>query len=528
MNQRLLSRYHTTAAIAVIITCIISLGVQAGWLFDLTYLRTGISGSVSMNPVTALCFTFLCISLLVLKRNFTRLRKTARLFALPVLLTGTLRLAEIIFNLDLHISDLLFSEKLAGEVSDGKHNTIAPNTAFCFILSAAAILCYTSFRQKITNISDWLAFACLIIAAFSMVGYLYQAPEFYYVKSFIPMAFPTGACFFLLSLAVLMLRSEKGLFKIFLSSLEGSTMARFLMPFALLIPIATGKIRLYGEANAVYSSRFGTSLFAMMSVVLFILLIWRSAVWINRSGRRLREEIERTKVLTEELHAEQIKAYELTLLEEKVKQNKLLVEATIDAQEKEKKQIGMELHDHINQILASTRMYIEMAKVDDELRVELLDKSSEQLTYSINEIRNLSKSMVLHSVETGGIYYQLLEMTENIERSTGIKFSVDIQDSIIDELEPKQQVAIYRILEEQLNNIVKYASTAVVNIRLWKEETSVTMEIEDQGKGFDVNRKRTGIGLSNIASRTSLLNGTLNIDSAPGKGCKLSIKFPLN
>src|SRR5688572_24939445 len=140
MNQRLLSRYHTIATVAVIITFIISLGVQAGWLLDLTYLKTGISGSVSMNPVTSLCFTFLCISLLTLKRNFTHFKKTARAFALLVLLAGTLRLAEIIFSLELHISDLLFSEKLAGEVGDGRHNTIAPNTAFCFILSAAAIL----------------------------------------------------------------------------------------------------------------------------------------------------------------------------------------------------------------------------------------------------------------------------------------------------------------------------------------------------------------------------------------------------
>ena len=210
----------------------------------------------------------------------------------------------------------------------------------------------------------------------------------------------------------------------------------------------------------------------------------------------------------------------------KMKLNHQLIEATINGQEKEKKQMGMELHDHINQILASTKLYIEMANTDENMRSELLQKSREQLSYAMSEIRNLSKSMVLHSEATGGIRQQMYEMVAHIEQSTAMNISMKIPENMLNQLEAKKQVAIYRIVEEQLNNIIKHAHATRINIQLVRDGCQLQLHIEDNGRGFDPEIKRRGIGLSNIQSRTEMLHGQLEVISNPGRGCKLIISFP--
>jgi signal transduction histidine kinase len=89
--------------------------------------------------------------------------------------------------------------------------------------------------------------------------------------------------------------------------------------------------------------------------------------------------------------------------------------------------MGMELHDHINQILASTKLYIEMANTDEIMRGQLLQKSREQISYAMSEIRNLSKSMVLHSEATGGIRQQMYEMVAHIQQTTSMNIFMKIR-----------------------------------------------------------------------------------------------------
>lgn len=210
---------------------------------------------------------------------------------------------------------------------------------------------------------------------------------------------------------------------------------------------------------------------------------------------------------------------------DKIRQNKILISAIINAQEKEKKQIGMELHDHINQILASTKMYMELAKSNEELRDQLIDTSTEQLAYAISEIRNLSKSMVLHSAEQGGVYSQVVELARIRSEAARIQVNHDIAEQLFSNLYPKVQIAIYRILEEQLNNIAKYAKAETVAISLKLQCHRLHLSITDDGQGFDVKKAKQGIGLSNIASRAELFNGNMDIVTAPGRGCTLSVSL---
>ena len=86
---------------------------------------------------------------------------------------------------------------------------------------------------------------------------------------------------------------------------------------------------------------------------------------------------------------------------------------------------------------------------------------------------------------------------------------------------------IYRVVQEQLNNIIKYAQASFIEIFIRSSELNVQIEIRDNGKGFDTGKRKTGIGLRNIRSRLQVYSGSLSIESAPGSGCTLIAGFSL-
>jgi signal transduction histidine kinase len=520
------SIYRTIAIIFIILILAFSVTFLSGWYFNSIELKSGFLLKGAVNPMTALNFILLSSSFILAVNKRPAIQRWGKYIAMLVIGIALVRLAEITIRFPTNISNLLFALRIHEDNAKGRPNAIAPNTALLFFLLGIATL-LLSFKHRFKkSLSDIFACAALLISSTSVVGQLYSTPEFYFINTLVPMVLATALCFCMYSLAIMFYRSDSGFFTVFTSEYEGSRIARYLLPLAIIIPIAAGGLSLYGQRTGIYSSGYGTAMFSMVTVVLLVLLIWKSAISINKSNEKLVEEVKITKRLSQQLQNEQQKAFEQTLMLTKMKVNQQLIEATINGQEKEKKQMGMELHDHINQILASIKLYIEMANNDEHMRHELLQKSREQLTYAISEIRNLSKSMVLHSEATGGIHQQMLDMFAHIEHTTGISISMKIPESILNRLNTKQQVAIYRIVEEQLNNIVKHSRASRVVIEVFKEGHLLQLNIEDNGRGFDPETKRPGIGLSNIQSRTEMLHGHMNIISAAGKGCKIKISFP--
>jgi len=259
-----------------------------------------------------------------------------------------------------------------------------------------------------------------------------------------------------------------------------------------------------------------------------------NVIWVEGTLKNMLHEEDVNAVvtnfhdITERKLAEEAKLrFERQLDEEKSKQQILLIKASFDAQEKEKKEIGMELHDNINQILASTKLFLDMAKSNEEMRMEMIEKSIETVSTSIQEIRKLSKTLVPHGFEPQGMLGVISDLIHSIELTTNVKIKANICGTAINRLNDQQQIVIYRIIQEQFNNILKHA--AANHIHIYVQERSDTFEllIIDDGKGFDVNNKKKGIGLSNIKSRTALLKGQLLIDSKIDQGCKLQITFPL-
>lgn len=222
--------------------------------------------------------------------------------------------------------------------------------------------------------------------------------------------------------------------------------------------------------------------------------------------------------------------YSIERKRSQLQSQRAITEATIRGQEKEREQLGVELHDNINQILATSRLYLDHALSMNPVREELVAKSREFIAEAIEEIRRLTKKLLPPTLEDLGLIPTLNELIETIS-ITGL-FQIEKQWEDFDEhnLLKDQKLTIYRILQEQMNNIIKHAcaKNVIVSLRLIQETNNkvVELSIKDDGKGFDLSKKRTGVGLRNITSRAELFGGNVSIQSEPGKGCEMKVVFP--
>ncbi len=225
--------------------------------------------------------------------------------------------------------------------------------------------------------------------------------------------------------------------------------------------------------------------------------------------------------VTEKLNAE------AQLVRHRVMQQELISETTLQVQEKAREELGKELHDNINQILASTKLYLEMAKGGNaKLVQEAIDKSYDNVNLAIMEIRRLSKQLVAPALETS-LVDVIKDLSEEIQAITPINTSLIIDNFHEHLLNDNLKLVLYRIIQEQVNNILKHAAASDVHITIATEHGIVYLIIWDNGIGFDTAKKSKGIGLRNIDSRVKFYDGEVNLTSQPGKGTRLEISVPL-
>lgn len=212
---------------------------------------------------------------------------------------------------------------------------------------------------------------------------------------------------------------------------------------------------------------------------------------------------------------------------EKELHKRFLTRAVIDAQEKERSKIGRELHDNVNQVLTTVKLYLEMELSNEANSQELHQKSIRYITDCINEIRAISRS--LSAPTLGGMSFKesIQELIKSVTDTNKLKIKLKVTGFGTKEnaLPTELHLGIYRILQEQLSNILRHANAKQAKVDITKEPHAVTLRIEDDGIGFDTKLKRQGIGITNMTTRAEALNGQLYIQSEPGKGCIVTCMF---
>lgn len=221
------------------------------------------------------------------------------------------------------------------------------------------------------------------------------------------------------------------------------------------------------------------------------------------------------------------KKLEQKLLQEKITQQKLLTQATIDGQEKERKEIGKELHDNIGQQLTTTKLYLDLARSSATGEtMEMVTLALKSVSDVINEIRSISHSLVPQTLGDLGLVESIAELIDSIGVVQLMNIGFEHRNFVEDGIPENQKLMFYRIIQEQLNNVVKHANAGNVSISLQTKNDFITLVIKDDGDGFDLEQMRKGLGLTNIKNRAELFGGTVNIIAAPGKGCTLKVMVP--
>lgn len=216
---------------------------------------------------------------------------------------------------------------------------------------------------------------------------------------------------------------------------------------------------------------------------------------------------------------------ELTV--QRQEQQREITGAVLTALENERASIGKELHDNLGQVLSVAVMSMQMAKRPKENSEEWIDKSLELIQDVINEIRKISKTLVIPENHIISLLENIRILVDDVMAVRPIK--IEFKESGMSELvlEFSMQVTIYRIIQEQINNILRHSNASHASITLSGNKSEITLEVSDNGQGADMSKEKKGVGIINIKSRVELHKGTVTITSRPGKGFKVKAAFSI-
>jgi two-component system, NarL family, sensor kinase len=224
---------------------------------------------------------------------------------------------------------------------------------------------------------------------------------------------------------------------------------------------------------------------------------------------------------------------------QKVKLQKTIIELTekksnaaLEAEISERKRIGQELHDSLGHLLSLAGLNASVLRsrkdLSDEKRKDILESMAKTIDDAFDEVRNISHNLAPSLLSEQGLRGALKNITDRVNQSTRLSMSFDTF-GLDEKLDTLVENTLFRTIQEIVNNTIKHARANHLFIQVTKGTDEISLMAEDDGIGFDIDQvdKNASLGLEHLKSRIDNLNGTLDIDSAPGRGTIISIFIPL-
>ncbi len=254
-------------------------------------------------------------------------------------------------------------------------------------------------------------------------------------------------------------------------------------------------------------------------------------IWYRSRGKVLRrdEAGKPTHFISVVQDISDLKQLEQQNLQMRLEQQRTNLLAILDAQEEERRRISEGLHNGVGQILYAAKIHLnnyskQGTKTQSEAALKQVDQILDQ---AIVETRALSHELAPAILEQFGLKVAMHEICTSLS-SKSMKMKCRLRN-VPHNIEKHLQVVIYRIAQELANNIVKHAQASEASLSLSRQEDTLVLLAEDDGKGFDPKRLPSkGIGLQTIKDRVKLLNGIIAINSYPGSGTLIEISLPLS
>ena len=225
-----------------------------------------------------------------------------------------------------------------------------------------------------------------------------------------------------------------------------------------------------------------------------------------------------------------IYAYRVNTLKRRNASQEAFSRQLIESQEAERKRIAQEIHDGLGQslLVIKNRAILGLAAGEKLKADEQFDEIRESVTDALSEVRVISQNLRPLHLERLGLTSTLEEMIEQLDAASELEINYDIEQ-IDGRLTPENEINLYRIVQECLNNVVKHSEATKASVSAFLEKGQLLLTIRDNGNGFDREKiaGRHGLGLNGMAERARILGGTLSIDSEIGKGTTVMVSIPV-
>lgn len=203
-----------------------------------------------------------------------------------------------------------------------------------------------------------------------------------------------------------------------------------------------------------------------------------------------------------------------------------LLQAIIDGQENERTRIASNLHDSLGASLSTIRLSVLMHGEEAAASKGFAEEVASLLSESIQEVRNISHNLLPGALKAYGLGSALQDLCDKLEESTSIKVEMALSAGL-PRLPEKDELALFRIFQELINNTLKHAGASHIHIAIEATEGALVMKYSDNGKGFNAEEASSGLGMFTISSRLQSLQGNVDFDQKTLKGMACTITVPL-
>jgi signal transduction histidine kinase len=518
--------------------------VLAGWALNLPIVTQMSQGGVPMIPLTALSFALAGGSLtMAVRPNRTPTTEAIQqTLAAAVATIAVLTFYEYVRGGSSAFDLLLFGDRLHdASPSAGR---IAPNTAACLLLFALALLSIPPDQRKHDLRAQMFAAPGLFIALVAILGYVFDVRGMYSLSQSSGMALPTAIAHLILGVGIIFAVRDRGVASLLMDEGAAGVLTRRLLPAALLAPVVLGIVRLAGESAGIYETEFGTSLFALVSILIYVVLVlWSARVLRNSDKERVdllaleqqaRAHAERARSEAEVARAEAERAnnsktdflavmsHELrTPLTAIMGYEELLSDGiTGPVTELQRQQLG--------RINASARHLLGL--IDEILTFARVDIGRERVRWESMSVN--------HTLTDAASLVQPMAADKNL------RFVVELLDE--DQSIQTDGTKLRQMLVNLLSNGIKFTDKGEVRLGCAVNSSTLEVRIADTGVGIaaenieDVfepfwqaeqtaTRKTggTGLGLSVTRKLARLLGGDVTVASRMGAGSTFLLTLPM-
>lgn len=214
-------------------------------------------------------------------------------------------------------------------------------------------------------------------------------------------------------------------------------------------------------------------------------------------------------------------------VEQQQKFDEELLKTQREIQEETLKHVGRELHDNIGQMLVMSTMQMNaaLAAVNNEAKIKV-GNAAEALKSTLDEVRALSKSLNSDVIFNLGFNATVKNEVARLNKSGLIATRLSITGEKVDFENKKDEIILFRILQEFFSNTLKYAEAEELMVSIDYQEGYLNIKIEDNGNGFDIESAKKGSGLINMEKRAELLSAKFQLESQLEKGTALNLQYP--